>query len=428
MAGLPNNNNSSRTLKQWQQLFMSQSATHFAESYSHWNNVKGMGIPTCKHEHWKYTKLEGLLSHHFISTTACKVSIANLEALSFKIDACRLVFVDGHYDSLLSDPDTGFWKIKIEKGAARQSLPAPIQPEIFLHLTESLSKETTRIYLPNSNIAARPLYILHISQGSENKETLNMVHYRHHIDIGDSAQGQVIEHFVSLDPKGHFCGARTSMVVGNNAHLSHIKLACENSASYHFGHNDISISRTAVVHSSTFIFGAKLTRHQTSAQMNGEGSNLVINSLIVPSGKDISDNRTYIEHNNSYCLSRQLHKFIVRDFGKGVFNGLIKVANKAIKTDGKMINNNLLLNPLAEVNTKPQLEIYTDDVKCNHGATIGHIDEEQIFYLCSRGITRKDAQKIIIYAFAAEVTEIISQDAVRNMVLAHIAAALEVSK
>lgn len=146
-----------------------------------------------------------------------------------------------------------------------------------------------------------------------------------------------------------------------------------------------------------------------------------MNSLLLPVGREICDTRTYLEHNKGHCESRQLHKVMVRERGKAIFNGMIKVAKHALKTDGQMTNNNLLLSHLAEVDTKPQLEIYADDVKCSHGATVGRIDAEQLFYLQSRGINQADAQQMIIFAFAAEVTEAIHNEAIRKQVLARIA-------
>lgn len=424
MAGLPTNNNA-RALLEWQQLFDDHSATRSAQAHEHWQQVAHLGLPTRKHEHWKYTPLEGLLSHGFVQAAEYSVGSAERDALSLSLDAVRLVFVDGRYQPSLSDSATGEWRVSVEQGVDRQPLPAPVQPEVFLHLTESLSQQTTRVQLPTGKTAGKPLYLLHISSGNGTADALNTLHYRHHIDIQGGAEGQVIEHYVSLGEGAHFTGGRTTMQVADNAHLSHIKLAFENHASYHFAHNDLLVGRDAVARSSAFLLGAGLTRNQTSAQLNGEGSDLSINSLLLPSAQDVTDTRTYLEHNKGHCLSRQLHKIIARNRGKGVFNGLIKVAKHALKTDGQMTNNNLLLDRLAEVDTKPQLEIYADDVKCSHGATVGRIDDEQMFYLRSRGITRDDAQRMIIYAFAAEVTEAIGNDAVRETVLARIADTLQ---
>ncbi|NDL63082.1 Fe-S cluster assembly protein SufD [Acerihabitans arboris] len=425
MAGLPNNNNA-QALQQWHHLFEGQSLSRSAQAYEHWHSVERLGLPTRKHENWKYTPLDGLLSHSFAFMEAKSVSPQRRDQLSLGLEAVRLVFVDGRFEPRLSDVDTGFWQVSVERGAERLTLPEPIQPEIFLHLTESLSRETTRVRLPAGKAAEKPLYLLHISSGGANGEALNTLHYRHHIEVASGAQAQIIEHFVSIDDgQAHFTGSRLTLMVGDNAQVAHIKLAFENRASYHFAHNDIHIGRDAVVRSSSFLLGAGLTRHQTSARLDGEGSDLAINSLLLPSGNDVTDTRTYLEHNKGYCLSRQLHKVIARERGKGVFNGLIKVAKHAIKTDGQMTNNNLLMDRLAEVDTKPQLEIYADDVKCGHGATVGRIDEEQMFYLRSRGIRHEDAEKMIIHAFAAEITEAIGNETVRETVLARIADSLQ---
>ncbi|UDG80028.1 Fe-S cluster assembly protein SufD [Candidatus Steffania adelgidicola] len=424
MVGLPNNSNTC-VLTQWHQLFADQGMARSVEACGHWQNVKRLGLPTCQHEHWKYTPLDRFLAHRFTPATNCTPSVSDRNSLSLTLNAYRLVLVNGYLSPSLSDNDTGLWQIEVEENGGRRLMPPPIQPEVFLHLTESLSQARLRIYLQPGKVEPRPLYLLHISQGSEDQETLSTLHYRHHINVGAGAQGQVIEHFTSLGSEGHFSGSRTSMVINDNATLSHIKLAFESRASYHFSHNDIRMNRCAVVRSSTFIIGPGLTRHQISAQLNGEEADLVINSLLLPSGRDISDTRTYVEHNKGSCLSRQLHKVIARDRGRGVFNGLIKVAKHASHTDAKMNNNNLILNRLAEVDTKPQLEIYSDDVKCSHGTTVGIIDKEQVFYLRSRGISLENAKKIIIYAFASEVTRAIDNESVSAAILTCISDSLE---
>jgi Fe-S cluster assembly protein SufD len=216
--------------------------------------------------------------------------------------------------------------------------------------------------------------------------------------------------------------------VGDNADFTHYKLAFESQASFHFSHNDLVIGRDARVSSHSFLLGAGLTRNNTSAQLNGENSNLDINSLVLPVDSEIADTRTYLEHNKGYCNSKQLHKVIVNDRAKAIFNGMIKVAQHALKTDGKMTNNNLLLGKHTEVDTKPQLEIYADDVKCSHGATVGRIDDEQLFYLRTRGISGQDAQQMIIFAFAAELTEAIKNETLREVVIARIAGRLNRGK
>lgn len=414
MAGLPN---SSNALRQWHHLFEAQGASRTPQAEQHLQQVLRLGLPTRKHEEWKYTPLEGLTSGQFVSVQD-DIDAARRDAMALPVDALRLVFVNGVYSPALSDEtcDSGF---TITVDNARETLPAPVQPEVFLHLTESLSQTVTRIAVARNQRPAKPLLLLHITQGGGD-EAINTAHYRHHFTLAEGAEATVIEHYVSLNEGRHFTGARLTAEVADNARLHHIKLAFENPHGYHFAHNDIRLGQDAGADSHSFLLGAAVSRHNTSIRLDGENSNLAINSLVMPVDKEVCDTRTWLEHNKGYCNSRQLHKTIVNDKGRAVFNGLINVAQHAIKTDGQMTNNNLLLGKLSEVDTKPQLEIYADDVKCSHGATIGRIDDEQLFYLRSRGISEQAAQQMIIYAFAAELTEAISDETIREQILARI--------
>lgn len=417
MAGLPTR--SENALQQWHHLFESRGDDRSLQAQQHWQQLMRLGLPTRKHENWKYTPLDELFSHRFVLPAEAALTAEQVASLALPLDAVRLVFVDGHFSASLSDADFDQFEVQVASAAERRNLSAPVQPEVFLHLTESLAEQATTLRLARGKAAARPLYLLHISSG-RNEEELNTVHYRHHMQIEAGAQAQVIEHYVSLNDQPHFTGARLTMAVGDNAQLTHTKLAFENVGSYHFAHNDIVVGRDANVSSHSFLLGAGLSRHNTSAQLNGENSNLSINSLVLPVDKEVCDTRTFLEHNKGYCQSRQLHKTIVRDRARAVFNGMIKVAPHALKTDGQMTNNNLLLGRLAEVDTKPQLEIYADDVKCSHGATVGRIDEEQMFYLRARGISEEAAQRMIVYAFAAELTEAIDNETLKATVLQRI--------
>lgn len=383
----------------------------------HWQQVTKTRFPQFRHEDWRYTPLEQLLSQQY-SGKIWELTVAQCEQLAIPMDCWRIVMVDGCFSPLLSSCEFGPYQLSLLDNKSR--LPAPIQSEIFLHLTESLAQQPLVITLKAGQVAEKPLYLLNITSGYCG-EALNTSHYRYHITVGANAGARVIEHFVSTDEQQpHMTGSRLTAEVGDNASLTHIKLGVENSASYHFAHNDIVVGRDARVKSTSFLLGAGLGRHNTSVQLNGEGADLSLNSLLLPQGKEVADTRTYLEHNKGYCESRQLHKTIVMDQSKAVFNGMIKVVPHALKTDGKMTNNNLLLGKRAEVDTKPQLEIYADDVKCSHGATVGRIDEEQLFYLQSRGISRCDAQHMIIFAFAAELTESIEDEALKAVVMKQI--------
>jgi Fe-S cluster assembly protein SufD len=414
MAGLPN---SSNALQQWHHLFEAQGSARTAYSEQHLQQMLRLGLPTRKHENWKYTPLDGLLNSQFVNA-GMTINAEQRDALALPVDALRMVFVNGRFNADLSDTltDSGF---SVTVDNARDTLRAAVQPDVFLHLTESLAQTVTHIQVARNQRPARPLLLMHITQGIDGEE-MNTAHYRHHLELAQGAEATIVEHYVSLNAERHFTGSRLTMQVADNAHLHHIKLAFENPTSYHFAHNDIQLGQDASAVSYSFLLGGAVLRHNTSTQLNGENTTLRINSLAMPVNSEVCDTRTWLEHNKGFCNSRQLHKTIVSDKGRAVFNGMINVAQHAIKTDGQMTNNNLLLGRLSEVDTKPQLEIYADDVKCSHGATIGRIDDEQLFYLRSRGINQQAAQQMIIYAFAAELTEAISDDTIRQEVLARI--------
>lgn len=415
MAGLLNNSNA---LRQWHKLFEA-GKNHCSKTHEHFQQILRMGLPDHQHEDWKYTRLDNMLRHQFTLPAQTTLSAQQCQARALPLDAFKLVFIDGCFNPVLSDDltDSGY---QLEINQNRQMLPAAIQPEIFLHLTESLAYSVAHIVVAANQQPSRALLLLHISSGSPDSVHMPTVHYRHHLTLQPGASATVIEHFVSLDNAQHFTGARLTIQVGENACLEHYKLAFENAQSYHFSHNDLFLTRDCKVSSSSFLLGSRILRHNTSCQLNGENIDVRINSMCLPIKNEVCDTRTWLEHNYSHCFSRQIHKIIAHDRGRGVFNGLINVAPHAIKTDGQMTNNNLLLGRLAEVDTRPQLEIYADDVKCSHGATIGRIDDEQLFYLRSRGINEQAAQQMIIYAFAAELTESISDETLKQQVLARI--------
>lgn len=415
MAGLASNNSA---LQQWHALFQARGGQASAQALEHLQQLHQLGLPTRKDEDWKYTALDKLLASTFVAPALPALTDEQRDSHAVALDAYRLVFVDGQFDPRLSDDvsNSGF---DVTVNNQRQSLPEAVHPEAFLHLTESLSTSVTHIQVHRNQCPDKPLLLLHITRGLETDE-MNTAHYRHHLKLAEGAQATVIEQYVSLNTVRHFTGARLTMDIADNARLQHLKLGFENDQSYHFSHNDLRLGRDSAVFSHSFLLGAAVTRHHSSAQLNGENSTLRLNSLAMPVNSEVCDSRTWLEHNQGYCNSRQLHKTIVNDKGRAVFNGVITVAPHAIKTDGQMTNNNLLLGRLAEVDTKPQLEIYADDVKCSHGATVGRIDDEQLFYLRSRGIALEEARNIILYAFAAGLTDAIALDALKQHVLARI--------
>ncbi|MDD9341196.1 MAG: Fe-S cluster assembly protein SufD [Providencia heimbachae] len=398
-------------------LFEKRLGENSLHAKTHWKIAQKVGLPAFRHEDWHYTPLDNVLKTEYrfgeqdVADQAC-------EALALPIDAYRIVLINGRYSSALSSIDMGPFKVALLDN--QDLLPDAINSEIFLHLTESLAGQPLVIHLAANQIAEKPLYLLNISSGSSNDQNVNTSQYRYHIILDANSKAQVIEHFVSLNDYGHMTGSRLTVEVGDNAQFSHFKLNTENNQAQHFAHNDIVVGRDSQVKSTSFLLGSLLSRNHTSARLDGENTELELNSLLLPKGNEIADTRSYLEHNAGHCNSRQLHKVIAMDNSKAVFNGMIKVAPNALKTDGQMSNNTLLLGEKAEIDTKPQLEIYADDVKCGHGATVGRIDDEQLFYLRSRGIDGKAAKHMIIIAFAAELTESIDSEELKNAVMANI--------
>lgn len=406
-----------RAMSRFATLYEQRHGANSQHAKTHWEMAKHVGLPTFRHEDWHYTPLNSVLETEYRFSEA-DVAAAECEALALHIDAYRIVLVDGRYSSALSSIDMGPFQVALLDN--QDLLPSPVNSEIFLHLTESLAVQPLVISLSANKIAEKPLYLLNISSGNQGTQATNLSQYRYHLSLEANSKAQVIEHFVSLNGQAHMTGSRLTVEVGDNADFSHFKLNVENEQAQHFAHNDIIVGRDSRVKSSSFLLGASLTRNHTSARLDGENSDFELNSLLLPKGSEIADTRTYLEHNKGYCNSQQWHKVIAMDNSKAVFNGMIKVAPNALKTDVQMTNNTLLLGEKAEIDTKPQLEIYADDVKCGHGATVGRIDDEQLFYLRSRGIDGKAAKHMIIIAFAAELTESIESEELKHAVMANI--------
>lgn len=389
----------------------------------HWQQAASLGLPTPRDEDWKYTDLDGFKRLVYSDKQREPLTTEQVEQYRLPVDAYLLVFVDGEYQPTLSDSDIGLFRVSVLDVATKENLPNAINPEIFLHLTEAFNHSGVCISLDENAREDRPLYLLHITRQGAG----GMAQIRNHLSVSPNSKACVIEHFVSFadlscvdqaecQDTSHYVGARLSMSVGDNSQLEHYNLCCETHNNFHFSHNDINIGRDAKVSSQSFLLSGHLTRHHTSCALNGENSELVINSLCLPSHHQIYDSRTYLEHNKGHCTSEQLHKMIVQDNASAVFNGMIKVAPNALKTNGQMDNHNLLLSDAGEINSKPQLEIYADDVKCSHGTTTGALSQEQVFYLQARGISKCQAEQMITFAFAAEVTEAINIPAIKELI------------
>ncbi|HMG70166.1 MAG TPA: Fe-S cluster assembly protein SufD, partial [Gemmatimonadaceae bacterium] len=296
---------------------------------------------------------------------------------------------------------------------------APFEQHTFTALNTAFITEGTFIELAADTVVEQPIHVVFVSDGD------SVSHPRNLIVAGRHSRATVIESYVSLRDSGYFTNAVTEISLGEGAHLDHYKLQRESESAFHVGTVQTRQERNSQLHSFSFAVGGSLARTNIYTSLDGDAATCTLNGLYLTDGAQHIDNQTSIEHIAPNCPSHELYKGVLDGRSHGVFNGKVYVHPEAQKTDGKQSNNNLLLSPTARVDTKPQLEIFADDVKCTHGATVGRLDDMAMFYLNSRGIGPETARMLLTYAFAADVLETIELEPLKKqlerMVLARFA-------
>ncbi len=338
-----------------------------------------------------------------------------IEAL-WNNDGYRLIFINGEFHSQLSDSIEGVDILRFEQGHNET-----VTPNAIAELVDAIAKDGLWINVPAKRHIDKPIYLLHFNDGKVGE----VASVRHHIKVNEQSSCQLVEHHISLMDANGLTLSRLSTEIGDGAQFEHVKLIEEGRNQEHLAHNDMIIGRDANAKSSTFLLSGRFISHQLSGELCHPASEVSLNSLVLPMSGECFDTRTFLHHGAPHCQSEQLHKIVAQGESLAVFDGMIYVNQVAQKTDGQMNNHNLLLGEKSQVNTNPKLEIYADDVKCSHGATIGQIDPEQVFYLQARGISKLLAQQIIMKAFAAQVAGKVSMDNVRQYVLQRIEQRLE---
>lgn len=371
-----------------------------------------LGFPTKKLEEWKFTNVAPIAETSFeLPEAGATVESGDLEAYRpGGPDATRLVFVDGHYRAELSDP------VEAPEGVVIGSLASALEShqelleahltrhldvdeEFFSALNTAFLADGGFIYVPRNVVLERPVHLLFVSTEGR---VPTMTHPRNLIVVEDVAQASVIEEYVSPAGGAHFSNVATELVAGESAVVEHYLIEREGTEAYNVGTLRIQQGRSSNVSSHTVLLGGGLVRNNVHPVLAGEGAYCMINGLFMPRGTQHMDNFMRVEHASPFCDSRQFYNGILDDRGRGVFSGRIVVHKEAQKTDAKQTNRNLLLSDDASVDSKPQLEIYADDVKCTHGATIGQLDSDAIFYLRARGIPDDLARALLLFGFAAE--------------------------
>ncbi|MEP6766313.1 MAG: Fe-S cluster assembly protein SufD [Gemmatimonadaceae bacterium] len=391
-----------------------QGATEFAR----------LGFPHTKNEDWLYTNTSEIANARYtreVGGTA--VSVSDLAPFLFGNENWpRVVIVDGQFSadlSVLTDLPDGV-RVQSLHDAARSESDilarylgniVPASRDGFTALNASAVGAGAVVHVAKEMVSDIPLHILHVT--SANAKGV-LAQPRHLIVVERHAKASVVESFVSLGDTQTFTNTVTEVVVEDGATLTHLRVQRESKKAFHIGTVEARQGRDSHFISFSLIAGGALSRTNVYTALGGEGCGTTLNGLYLLDGKQHGDTQTRVEHIAPNCFSRELYKGLLDGASHGVFNGKVYVHPEAQKTDGKQTNQTLLLSDKARIDTKPQLEIFADDVKCTHGATVGRIDEMALFYLKSRGVGATLARQLLMYAFAADVLETIENEAVRE--------------
>jgi Fe-S cluster assembly protein SufD len=375
-----------------------------------------LGFPTTKNEDWHYTSVNEIAEQEFTLLTARTDDVQEGQLRPFVFgdqDWPTVVVVNGRYAPHLSSLRNLPEGVKVETLAESWTRSKSLASEVgrlasldaaFTALNTAFMYDGVFIEIAKEAELSQPIHILYVTDATAAKA---MIHPRTVIVAGRHSKATVIESYASISDAMHFTNAVTEVTVTRGANLTHYKLQREGQRAYHVGTIEVKQAQDSHYQSFSFATGAALSRTNIYTSLDGEGCGATLNGLYIIGGEQHCDHQTQIVHAQPNCFSREVYKGILDDRSHGVFNGKVYVHPIAQKTDGKQTNNTLLLSENARVDTKPQLEIFADDVKCTHGATIGAIDRQALFYMKSRGIDTATATRLLTYAFAADVLETI---------------------
>ena len=381
------------------------------------------GFPTARNEDWRFTNVSAIAqtSFHLARNGHALPSAASLAPFAIPGVDTRLVFVDGRFAPGLSSAGqlprgvtVGSLADEIARnpGAVENHLGRYLnqQRDAFAALNTAFLEDGAYVHVPKGVVLENPVSILFVS--TERAEP-TVTYPRNLIAIEENAQATIAEDYVSLGAGQAFCNSVTELVAGDHAVVSHYMIEREHTGAYNVSTLRIQQGRAADVSSHSVLLGGALVRNNVHPVLGGEGGECLINGLFIGDGRQHLDNYMLVEHASPHCGSRQFYNGILDGRAHGVFHGRIVVHKDAQKTDAKQTNRNLLLSDSAQIDTKPQLEIYADDVKCTHGATIGQIEESSLFYLRSRGIDEATARRLLLVAFASECIDRMKEGPVR---------------
>lgn len=390
------------------------------DSDDYFNNIRNnaikifeeKGFPGKKEEAWKYTSLNSVIKEDYTVFPKQENALTFNDVKKYfihDIDSYKIVFIDGKYSSYLSETTHDGMDICLMSAAMSKTKYRAVIENYFNKVAakDSLSSLNTAFFtdgayinIPKNKSVAKPIQILHLSTGNESAV---MLQPRNLIVVEENSHVQIIERHQSLTDNPVLTNSVTEIFANKRAIIDYYKIQNDNLNASLIDNTFINQCQESVASVHTFVFGGKLVRNNLDFYQNGERVDSTLKGITIIGDKQHVDHNTLVHHIEPNCESHQDYKGIFTENATGVFNGKILVNKEAQKTNAFQANNNILLSDKASINTKPQLEIFADDVKCSHGCTIGQLDESAMFYMRSRGIPEKEAKALLMYAFSNNV-------------------------
>jgi len=382
------------------------------------------GIPNRKHEEYKYTRVDLMLKEEFNFSTNKNSKDELIEPLKFLKDAYVVIIENGIFIEGLSNLQNlpeGLTICSLVDAVTSNSPVfekhyaqyADVKSDPFIALNTAMTKDGVFIHVAKNAIIEKPIHIIHVSTAFEN----TIIHPRNLIVVDENAQAKIIESYETVDSTAKiFSNALTEIVVDKHAIVDHYKIQDENELGYLMNTTQIIQQKQSVFSTHTFTLSGSLVRNNLTLVLDDEHIESHLNGLYLTTENQVVDNHTVVDHRKPNCNSNELYKGIIDGKSTATFNGKIFVRKDAQKTNAFQSNKNILLSEAGTINTKPQLEIYADDVKCSHGSTTGKLDADRIFYLRARGLSTESAKKLLMHAFASEVVNTIKIEALREYI------------
>ncbi len=392
-------------LPKWQEQHRSAALESFTQQ----------GLPNSKNESYKYTRLDKALKNGYSINASSDTKTA---PSSFAGDYINIVLLNGELIELPPAESTpkgltinNITAVEDETLSTHYGSCSSVKSDPFIALNTALTKGGVYIHIQKNSVIEQAIHITHISSNTDN----SIINPRNLIIVEEGVQATFIESFETQESSANtFNNAMSEFVIGKGAVIHHHKIQDEENWGIMVNTTNVSQAEKSVFTTNNITLSGSLVRNNLNIDLNGEHIESNLNGLCLVGGKEVVDNQTLVNHNKPNCNSNELYKGVINGKATVTFNGKIHVKKDAQKTNAFQSNKNILLSDDGTINTKPQLEIYADDVKCSHGTTTGKLDDEHIFYLRSRGLSEESAKKLLLFAFSAETLETINNDLLKE--------------